>query len=98
MIPIQKRTTMQDSIQFETLAIQAVAYLLTDDDTRQGFLNATGLEEEAIRAGLENQLFLAGVLEYLLSREDLLLDFCEQNEIQPELPARAQQTLAGGAG
>lgn len=87
---------MQDSTRFETLAIQAVAYLLTDDDTRQGFLNATGLEEEAIRSGLENRGFLAGVLEYLLSREDLLLDFCEQNEIPPELPARAQQTLAAG--
>jgi hypothetical protein len=89
---------MSDSTQFETLAIQAVAYLLTDDDTRQGFLNATGLEEEAMRAGLENRGFLAGVLEYLLSREDLLLDFCEQNDIPPELPARARQTLAADAG
>jgi hypothetical protein len=96
--PNEELKTMQDSTQFETLAIQAVAYLLTDDDTRQGFLNATGLEEEAIRAGLENQGFLAGVLGYLLSREDLLLDFCEQNEIPPELPARAQQTLAGVVG
>ena len=90
--------TMQDSIQFETLAIQAVAYLLTDDETRQGFLNATGLEEEEIRSGLENKGFLAGVLEYLLSREDLLLDFCEENEISPELPARAQQTLVADNG
>ncbi len=85
---------MSDSTQSETIAIQAAAYLLTEDDTRQGFLNATGLEVEAMRAGLENRGFLAGVLEYLLSREDLLLDFCEQNDIPPELPARARQTLA----
>ncbi|MFP6734957.1 MAG: DUF3572 domain-containing protein [Rhodospirillales bacterium] len=88
---------MPNAANFETLAIQAVAYLLNEDKTRQGFLNATGLEEETIRAGLENPGFLAGVLEYLLSREDLLLDFCEQNEISADLPARALQTLSSGA-
>ena len=88
---------MPDTANFESLAIKAVAYLLTEDKTRQGFLNATGLDEEAIRAGLEKPGFLAGVLEYLLSREDLLLDFCEQNEISADLPARALQTLSSGA-
>ena len=39
---------MPNAANFETLAIQAVAYLLNEDKTRQGFLNATGLEEETI--------------------------------------------------
>jgi hypothetical protein len=85
---------MPNSISFEALAIQAVAYLLTEDETRQGFLGATGLEETAIRAGLENTAFLAGVLEYLLSREDLLLDFCDRNDFPPELPAKAFRALS----
>ena len=40
---------MPDTDRFETLAIHAVTYLLSDARTRDGFLGSTGLEESAIR-------------------------------------------------
>jgi hypothetical protein len=85
---------MHDADRFETLAIHAVTYLLSDARTRDGFLGSTGLEESAIRAGLENISFLAGVLEYLLNREDLLLEFCKQYDYPPEMPAKALHALS----
>ena len=85
---------MPDTHRFETLAIHAVTYLLSDARTRDGFLGSTGLEESAIRAGLENVGFLTGVLEYLLNREDLLTDFCKQYGYPPEMPAKALHALA----
>jgi len=40
---------------------------------------------------------LAGVLDFLLSDEAVLTDFCTAHDIDPEHPAAARQNLPGGA-
>jgi hypothetical protein len=39
---------------------------------------------------------LAGVMDFLLSDEAVLTDFCAAHDIDPEHPARARQNLPGG--
>ncbi|NQV54516.1 MAG: DUF3572 domain-containing protein [Rhodospirillales bacterium] len=87
---------MQNTEQWEALAIQVVGFLLADDKSRTGFLGATGLDGDELKSGLESPRFLVGVLEYLLSREDLLIEFCDSFEHDKMAPARALKALGGG--
>lgn len=79
----------------ESIALQALQYLLDDDKRKQTFLAVTGLDAVALAEGTTDQHFLAGILDYLLASENLLLDFCEQTALPPNLPGQARNTLGG---
>lgn len=79
----------------ETLALQAAAFIFADDDLTSAFVAVTGADPQGIRDHLAEAENLAGVLEYLLSREEQLILFCEQFEIEPSQPARAFHRLSG---
>jgi len=72
----------------ETLAIQALAFIAEDGAHLAGFLNATGIEPGAIRAAARDRDFLAGVLDYVLGDEPLLLAFADSAGIDPAEVAR----------
>ena len=79
----------------ETLALQAVAFIFADDDLTSAFIAVTGADPQEIREHLSEAGNLAGVLEFLLGREDQLIEFCEQFDIEPNQPARAFHRLSG---
>jgi len=89
-------TARQDDDYWETVAIQAVSFLLADEKTRGGFLGATGLGAAELKAGLGDREFLSGVLAYLLGREDLLIEFCDAEGHDRSLPQKAYRALSGG--
>lgn len=71
---------------------------LTEDPERLGrFLSLTGVGPGDIRAQLEDDSFLAGLLDHLLSDEPLLVSFCEAKEINAELPSVLRRCLPGAA-
>ena len=76
-----------------TVALEVITFLMADDETAGQFLGATGLDPEDLRGNLQDTDFLEGVLDYLLSREDLLISFCEQNGLEPTLPMRLKMAL-----
>ena len=80
----------------ETIALQALAFLAADDEALGGFLHFTGLEMGGLRAAAANPEILAGILDYLLQDETMLLAFCEAAEIRPDEPIRARAYLPGG--
>ncbi|MDP6173948.1 MAG: DUF3572 family protein [Rhodospirillales bacterium] len=79
--------------QAQTLALQAAAYIFADEKALDGLMAASGADGDQLRAGMADPAFLAGLLDYLLGNEPLLLEFCEAQEIAPGLPARAQAAL-----
>jgi hypothetical protein len=79
----------------EALAIQALTFLADEVDRLGRFLAATGIGGEEIRRAAREPAFLAGVLEYLLSDETLLLSFSTKASIDPADVARAHAALAG---
>ena len=81
----------------ETLALAALAFILTDDDRLMAFLGATGLGADEIRERAGEADFLAGVMDFLLADEALLLAFTEDQVIAPDLPLRLRRYLPGGA-
>ena len=67
----------------ESIAIQVLNYIVTDEDRIVQFLNVTGLQPETIRDAAKSPDFLLGVLEYVAKDEQLLKGIEEQLSIRP---------------
>lgn len=83
--------------QAEIIALKAAAFIFSDDNAREGFLAQTGAMPEDIQAQLSHPETLAGLLEFLMGDEKRLIEFCELENLEPELPSRARFTLGGPA-
>jgi len=79
----------------QTIALKALGYLAADDGLLEPFLGATGMVAGDLRAGATDSVFLAGVLDYFLQNEALLLAFAASEELAPETIVRARQRLPG---
>ncbi|MCX5516265.1 DUF3572 domain-containing protein [Kaistia algarum] len=77
----------------ESLAIRALAYLAEEPEELGRFLALVGLGPENLRAAAADGGFLAGVLEYFMASEPLLLVFCARENVRPTLFAAARYLL-----
>ena len=81
----------------ESLAIQALAFLAAEPEQLGRFLAATGIGPEGIRSAAREPQFLAGLLDYLVGDEQLLIKFANQIALDPADVARACTALAPGS-
>jgi hypothetical protein len=79
----------------EGLAIQALSYIAGEPDRLGRFLTITGIGPEQIRAAAGEPGFLAGVLAYLASDEQLAAEFTAEAGCHPADIARAHNALGG---
>jgi hypothetical protein len=79
----------------EAIAIQGLQFLVGDADALGRFLALSGIGPHDIRAAAAEPGFLAGVLEFFLEDESLLLAFAAQAAIRPTMIAAARHALAG---
>ena len=82
--------------QAETLGLQALGWLVGQEELADAFLGSTGVSAEELRSRAADPEFLGFVLDFLLADEAALLAFCEQIDIQPDRPFRARAALPGG--
>ena len=82
--------------QAEIFALQALAFLAQNEDKMNIFANLSGLGTGDILQRAGEPELLAGVVDFFLSDEELLADFCNANDIHPDTPARMRQALPGG--
>ena len=52
----------------ETMALNMIAFLMSDEERADGFFGTTGLSPDDLRAGVGQPAFLGGVMDYLLGR------------------------------
>lgn len=81
----------------EILAINALGFLAADGERLQRFMDLSGLDVAALRAGATNPAFLGGLLDHLLGDESLLLIFAEEQQVRPERIAELRRKLPGAA-
>lgn len=79
----------------EALAVQALAFLAPQPERLGRFLALTGIGPETIRAAASDRNFLAGVIEYVVSDEALLLEFAAYAQVKPAAVVRARAALSG---
>ncbi len=81
----------------QTIALQAVAWLMETDDLRDVFLGATGTSEGDLRTRLSEDAFLVSVLEFLCNDDAWVVGFCDAHQLDYTAPMEAKQSLPGGA-
>jgi len=74
----------------EIMAIQALAYIAGREKALSYFLDQTGIAPQELKTRAGEPEVLAGVLDFLLRNEEILLDFCQETGTDPEtvFPAR----------
>ncbi len=78
----------------ETIAAWGLLFLSSEQDRLERFMKLSGLSVAALKSSAHDRTTLAGILDYILSDDGLVLGFAEFAEIDPELPAAARRTLA----
>ncbi|GAB2187357.1 DUF3572 domain-containing protein [Roseibium sp. LAB1] len=78
------------------IATEALLQLSKDPEQIGRFLAFSGIGPEMIREAAGEPGFLAGVLEFYMMDEALLLAFCENAGIRPTMMAAARYAIAGG--
>ena len=78
----------------ETLALRALAHVVSDAVHLRRFLALSGLRPDTVRENPSDPQLLSGVLDYLLANERDLIAFCDAANVAPDLPAQARAALA----
>lgn len=82
--------------QAHTLALQAVHFLVSDEDLLNTFLAQSGLILDDLKTSLTQDDTLAGILDCFLAQEEYLINFCNQHHISPQQLIEARRCLPGG--
>ncbi len=81
----------------ELLAIEALSWLVGNDELLPVFLGATGAGADDLRGRARDPEFLASVLDFLLMDDAWIQAFCASADYAFDLPLRARAALPGGA-
>jgi hypothetical protein len=81
----------------ETLALQALGWLVGNEELLPVFLGSTGTSESDLRARAGEPEFLASVVDFLCMDDAWVTAFCDSLGWCYEDPLRARQHLPGGA-
>jgi len=81
----------------ESIAISALSWMASQDDIIGGFLGSAGADADDLRQRAQEPEFLGFVLDYLMTQDEFVLDFADQNRMDPAEVAHARMALPGGA-
>ena len=82
----------------ETIALQALGWLVNNDELLPVFLGATGASAEDLRAQAGDATFQASVLEFLTMDVAWVVAFCDSVNEDYMTPMMARQVLLGESG
>lgn len=82
----------------EAVAIAGLAFIAGDEDLLGRFMGLTGLAPDDLRRSAGEPDFLAGVLDFLLADEAILLRFASENGFRPEEIGPARRAFGGMEG
>ncbi len=75
------------------MALNALGWVLSDQDRAERFLSLTGLTPEELRASLGEPSTLGAVMDFLCAHEPDLLGAADALGVQPEVLVAAQRKL-----
>lgn len=82
----------------QAVALRAAAFIFSEDELRDRFVALSGVGVEDIRARIEEQAFLASLLEFLMGHEPDLMAFASYSDEKPDTIVKAWRALGGGDG
>jgi Protein of unknown function (DUF3572) len=88
------RPAPMDRPRAESLAVEALSFLSRSPERLVRFLDATGMRPDTLRAAARSPGFLAGLMDYVVQDEELLLAFAEEARVKPESVMQARHLLS----
>ncbi|EET49099.1 DUF3572 domain-containing protein [Thalassobium sp. R2A62] len=79
----------------ETIGLQALAWLVGDEELCPVFMGSTGASVDDLRVRANDPAFLGSVLEFLTMNDQWVMQFCDANELKYEMPLHARYALPG---
>jgi hypothetical protein len=79
----------------QTIALQALAWLVGNDTLLPVFLGSSGMDGAALRAGAQDPAVQASVLEFLTMDDQWVIAFCDSAALAYDMPLRARYALPG---
>lgn len=80
----------------ETIGLQALGWLVGNEELLPVFLGSTGGDLDQLRAGAGNPEFLGAVLDFLTMDDAWVMAFCDASGVAYDIPMRARMALPGG--
>jgi hypothetical protein len=81
----------------ETVGLQALAWLVSNEDLLPVFLGSTGADATDLAARASDPAFIGSVLEFLTMDDAWVMAFCDSCGLPYTAPLEARQVLPGGA-
>lgn len=79
----------------QTIALKALAWIVTNDDLRDVFLGSTGGAAADLISNAEDPALLASVLDFLTMDDEWVIGFCDANDLKYDQPLMARYALPG---
>ncbi len=79
----------------EIIALQALGWLVGNEELCPVFLGSTGGSEADLRARASDPDFLASVLEFITMDDAWVIAFCDSVGLAYDMPLRARYALPG---
>ena len=77
----------------ETIALKGLGFLANSGAEMDRFVAASGFDPAALRLRAEDPHFLAAVVDFLLTDDELVLAFCAAESLDPKQLHRARHAL-----
>lgn len=81
----------------QTLALNALGWLVGNDDLLPVFLGSSGADRDTLREQAADPEFLGSVLDFLLMDDAWIIAFCDACSVPYDQPMQARAALPGGA-
>ncbi|MGE4324884.1 MAG: DUF3572 domain-containing protein [Pseudodonghicola sp.] len=81
----------------ETLGLQALGWLVSNEELLPVFLGASGAGLDELKSRATDPVFLAGVLDFLMMDDAWVMAFCDSLGIPYDRLIKARAALPGGA-
>ena len=80
----------------ETLALQALSWLVSNNDLLNVFMGSTGLGESDLRARAGEDDVMIAVLDFVVMDDAWVKEFCDGQSLAYDSVMHARAALAGG--
>jgi hypothetical protein len=78
-----------------TIALKALGFIATSEGALDRLMDLSGLDRETLRERAGEPEVLASLLDFLLQDEGLLVDFCQDESVDPKDVHMARHLLGG---
>lgn len=80
----------------ETVALQALVWILEDDELTTRFLGMSGADPQMLRQNADSAEVLCSVMDFILTEDKMVLEFAGAVNVPPETVVAARHSLPGG--